>query len=175
MNNKKVLLDTGVIISFCGRSGFFERETTAKELINYLKSNNFEIFYSQRTLNELNKKPSIQRNVILSQLKLAGYYYGNETIDQIEGAWGNISSLWNNSVNGELELANRVKGWLTKEKDLRDRGILLDAIMNQCSFFVHENPNDFSKIPAAFLKEFDLRCINLLICQKTSFPQLFAD
>ena len=170
---KRVLLDTGVIISYCGRHEDSFRETKAQKLIEYLKANSFDIFYSQRTQNELKVKPSEVREKFLSECKLAAYYIGNETCDKIEGTWENIGSLWDNESDGEFGLSERINIWLKKERDLQDRGILLDAIKNGCVYFIHENPKDYSKIPTDLFDDFDLKCVNLLNIDIKDFDSIF--
>ena len=169
---KRVLLDTGVLISFFGRENDKERTDKAKKLILYLQEQNFEILYSQRTLNELMIHPSQTRTEFLNQCTLAKYYIGNEKWNEIVGTWENIYSLWNGS-NEESETAEKINIWLKKERDLIDRGILLDAIFNDCSYFIHENPKDFDKISIEFLKEFRLSNINLLKVDEKEIDKIF--
>ena len=175
---KRVLLDTGVLISFFGRENDKERTDKAKKLILYLQEQNFEILYSQRTQNELMKKPSLTctefltRTEFLKKCTLARYYSGNENWEEIDCPWENIYSPWNGSKE-ESEIAARIEIWLKKEKDLYDRGILLDAILNGCSYFIHENPKDFDKISIEFWKEFKLSNINLLKVDEKEIDKIF--
>ncbi len=158
---KRVLLDTGVLISAIDREDVPERMQRAQELISYLRLHKFQIFYSQRTERELLVTNVEARKRFLETLSLAKYYIGYETWDQISGTWENIGSTWNQE-GGEMELSIQLKSWLKRERDLKDRGILLDAIFNGCTMFVHENPKDFGKIPSDFLNEFKINCVNLL-------------
>jgi len=159
---KKVLLDTGVFISYCGRLNSPERENKVRSLFDYLLIGNFEILYSQRTENELKRHFSEERRQLLQKCTLASYHFGSEPWDQIEGKIENIGSIINNDSDGEFQLHKRLNTFLKNKKDFRDKGILLDAIQNKCNFFIHENPNDFKKIPIELFKEFNIKCINLL-------------
>jgi predicted nucleic acid-binding protein len=159
--NKKVILDTGVWISYFGREENKQRTEMAKNLFKILSDSSFEILFSQRTENELNQKPSLERQTFLKKFDRATYYKGNETWNQIQGTWENIGSLWESS-EVETTTAIKIKNWLKREKDIEDRGILLDAVFNGCKFFIHENPNDFNKISLDFWEEFDIQNINLL-------------
>jgi hypothetical protein len=169
----KILLDTGVFISYFGRSNEPEREVKARLLIDFFINLDFDIYYSQRTQYELNVEPSEIRNEFLNKCILANYYFGNETVDQIEGTSENIGSLINNDSDGEFDLAEGISNWLLKLRDIRDRGILLDAIKSECKFFIHENPKDFNKIPTEFFKEYGLICINLLELEIYDFEKTF--
>lgn len=169
---KRVLLDTGVLISYFGREEDKERTDKAEKLILYLQEQKFEILYSQRTENELMKKPSQIRTEFLKKFTRARYYWGNEKWEEVDGTWENICSTWNGS-NEESEIAEKIESWLNKERDLRDRGILLDAIFNDCNYFVHENPKDFDKISIEFLKEFRLSNINLLKVDEKEIDKIF--
>jgi hypothetical protein len=106
---------------------------------------------------------------------MAKYYVGNETWDQIDGTWENIFSLWDNDSDGEFQISEKINSWLNKNRDLKDRGILLDAIRNQCRYFIHENPKDYNKIPHEFFIEFNLVCIDLLSVEIAEFTTLFQN
>ena len=112
---KRVLLDTGVFISYFGRATEPEREIKAKRLIEYSKGKNFEILYSQRTQNELMRKPSQTRTEFLKKCTLAKYYSGNEKWEEGDGTWENMFSPWNGSKE-ESETAEKIKNWLKKKE-----------------------------------------------------------
>ncbi len=159
--NKKAILDTGVWISYFGREENVQRTKMARNLFKILSDSSFEILFSQRTENELNQKPSLERQTFLKNFNRATYNKGDETWNQIQGTWENIGSLWESS-EVETTTAIKIKNWLKREKDIEDRGILLDAVFNGCKFFIHENPKDFNKINLDFWEEFDIQNINLL-------------
>lgn len=164
---KKAILDTGVIISLIDREDP-DRRKLAKSVYEFLKSNGVQILYSQRTKNELLKKPSEQRLDFLKNHEMSPYFLGNENWEQIEGTWENIASSWNTSEE-ETEIYNRLNSWLKKEKDLQDRGILLDAVYSGCSYFIHENPRDFKKIAPEFWNEFKIIEFDLI---NSSLPEV---
>ena len=170
----KVLLDTGVFISYFGRANEPQRVTKARGLMNYFRNKDIDILYSQRTQNELNVIPSETRTEFLNNCIMAEYFFGNETIDQIEGTSENIGSLSDNDSDGEYGISERINTWLIKDRDLRDRGILLDAIKNKCNFFIHENPKDYKKVPIELYREFNLKCINLLELEIADFGMTFG-
>ena len=156
----KALFDTGVIISLCDREDK-ERKTKASHLYGILKKNGFEVCFSERSKNELLIKPSESRIHFLEIHPMVSYFIGNETWDQIEGSWENLSSDWNTS-DIESEIHERIGNWLRRNRDLQDKGILLDAILNKCKLFVHENPKDYNRVPYEFWSEFGLVEIDLL-------------
>ena len=154
------MLDTGVIISLIDRQDQ-KRKEFAKSIYTFLISENIKIVYSQRTKNELQRKPSKDRLDFLSNHEMTSYFLGNEKWEQIEGTCENIASLWNINKK-ETQLYNRLNKWLRKNRDLQDRGILLDAVFNNCRYFIHENPNDFKKVPIDFWEEFKIVEIDLI-------------
>lgn len=161
MNKQKFLLDTGVWISYFGRVGFPERTTKAKQLFDLFNGLSHEVLFSYRTENELKKWQWNERKPILELYNRATYYVGEETMGQIQGHWNNIGSTWELSAL-ESETAIKIKKWLNKDRDLNDRGILLDAVFNGCSFFMHENPNDYDKIDPHFWIDFNIVNVDLL-------------
>lgn len=158
----RLLLDTGVFISYFGRSESKLRTEKARALIRHIDNTKGEILYSQRTFYELKERDWEKRKKFISQCKLASYHFGNETISQIEGTIENIGSICNNYADGEFQLSEKLNQYLLRERDIRDRGILLDAVKNECNFFIHEKPNDFDRVPVKTLKKFGVKIINLL-------------
>lgn len=159
----KILLDTGVFISYFDRPEDKSREEKARKLIDHIKHKlQGEIVYSQRTFHELKNKNWNRRKKFLEDCQMSKYYIGNETYDKIEGTWENIGSLFNNDSDGEFQISEKLIKFLSKDRDFRDRGILLDALKNNCDYFIHENPKDFNKIPIALIENYSLKIINLL-------------
>lgn len=168
----RFLLDTGVFISYFGRENEFRRTDIAKYLIDHIHSIGGIIFYSQRTYNELRKKDWGQREQFLEKCTLGSYHFGNETFGEIEGTWENIGSRLNNDSDGEYQLSEQLNQYLRKDRDIRDRGILLDAIKNECQYFIHENPNDFDRVPQEITDDFNLIVLNLLNIDKNLIKTL---
>lgn len=158
----RLLLDTGVFISYFGRPENSFRTEKARVLIRHINQIQGEILYSQRTLYELKERDWASREEFINQCTLASYHFGNETIEKIEGTWENIGSLFNNDADGEFQLSEELNLYLIKERDTRDRGILLDAIKNECDYFIHENPRDFNRVPKEMKRKFKIIVINLL-------------
>jgi len=69
---------------------------------------------------------------------------GNETGDKIDGQFENVGSLWNNEE--ESTIAVEIEALLPGSKHQHDRGILLDAIYNDCDVVISENWSDFRRI-----------------------------
>lgn len=157
---KRALLDTGVIISLIDREDPY-RQKNAREIFNLLEFSDVEVVYSERTKNELLQRPSEERVTFLNKYRMGKYFIGLETWDKIEGTWENIQSEWNGQ-DKETEIYRKLMTWLKKDRDLQDRGILLDAIANDCQMFIHENPKDFKKIPDEFWAEFNIVELDLI-------------
>lgn len=158
----KFFLDTGVFISYFGRKSDSTRTINAKLLIDHIDDISGEILYSQRTYHELKKHEWKKRKTFLKQCTLSSYHYGNESFNEIDGTFDNIGSIWNNDKGDEYKLSNELFKYMSKYRELHDRGILLDAIMNNCNYFIHENPNDFNLIPKEITNQFNLIVIDLI-------------
>lgn len=80
---------------------------------------------------------------LLNQFDLINHL-GDETWGEIEGSWNNIGSMWNNS--DEIPHAKKIRELLSgvNKSDIRDRGILLDTIMEGCDVLLTENTSETS-------------------------------
>ncbi len=189
---KTAVLDTGVIISLIDRRDE-TKMANAKALYKILVEKNVRVVYSQRTKYELIEDPRIEariksgeinfraREEFLQNHTMLPYYVGNETWGQCIGTWDNIGSLWGgglkpspDSIETEVTTHNRIQSYLKKQKDLKDQGILLDAVFSKCDYFIHENPKDFGKISDEFWREFKLKEINHLSMSAEELILLFT-
>lgn len=160
MKLKKAFLDTGVIISYVDRKDI-QRRKKAREIVDFLVDFNVVLLYSERTEIELKLDERPKRTKLLKKMDKAAFYIGNENWETIDGHWENIKSRFDVAKN-EQNVHNQIEKWLTKRRDLRDRGILLDAAFNECDFFLHENPRDYGKIDANFWREFNIVELDLI-------------
>lgn len=151
----KVLFDTNVLISRLGRrtdtdSSLFSR---AKHTINKCDKLNWTKCISERTLREfevgwnsgnISKDKIKKEKSLIEKFTVLGYHAGNEKWEDIDGHWENIRSLWNNEE--ESKIADKIKAQLKEDEHRHDRGLLLDAIQNNCEIVISEDLSDFKKI-----------------------------
>lgn len=151
----KVLFDTNVLISAMGRKTDTDHQLqkTAESVIQKCLDNCFKLCISERTMREFEKGWSSGKigneqieneKKLLERIRILPYHTGNETWDKIDGNWENIGSLWNNEE--ESTIAVKIEALLPGSKHQHDRGILLDAIYNDCDVVISENWSDFGKI-----------------------------
>ncbi|MBU4445095.1 hypothetical protein KJ656_08450 [bacterium] len=116
-------------------------------ILNYTKC------ISERTMREfefgwdnknLSKNKIEKEKSFLEEYEVQYYHFGDETFDKIDGHFDNIESLWNNEE--ENKIAEELNKKLPGEINQHDRGILLDAIMNNCNIVINENWSDFNKM-----------------------------
>lgn len=81
---------------------------------------------------------------MLEKFALLPYNFGDETRDKIDEKFENIGNPWNNEE--EYKIAVELNNKLPGEKNQYDRGILLDAIQNDCQYLINENWTDFNKM-----------------------------
>lgn len=149
------MLDTNVLISALGRSTDTDNrlQQIAESVIQKCLDSGFKMCISERTTRELEKgwnsgNITLERiekeRKLLVQFSFLSYHMGNETWDKIEGKWENIGSLWNNEE--ESAIADEIEALLPGTRNQHDRGILLDAIYNDCYVVISENWSDFKRI-----------------------------
>lgn len=151
----KVLFDTSVLFSALVRKNDKNliRYKIANKVIERCNILNYTKCISERTMREFefgwdNKNLSENRiekeKSFLKEYEVQYYHFGDETFDKIDGHFDNIGSLLNNEEENKIaeELNNKLSG----EINQHDRGILLDAIMNNCNIVINENWSDFNKM-----------------------------
>ncbi|MCK4295360.1 MAG: hypothetical protein KAX28_01730 [Candidatus Marinimicrobia bacterium] len=151
----KILFDTTVIFSALGRKNDQDgyRYRLANKLIEKCDELGLKKYISERTkcefedgwkVKNLSEDRIEEEKSLLEKFSLLPYHYGDETWNKINGKPENIESLWNNEE--EDKIATKLNKKLPGEKNKRDRGILLDAIMNDCKFVINENWIDFDRM-----------------------------
>ncbi len=150
----KIMFDTNVLFSAFGRKN--DKDGSLYELANKVIEKCDELglkkCISERTICEFengwkvkNSEDRIEKEKsLLEKFTILPYHYGDETWDKIDGKFENIRSPWNNEE--EYKIAAELNKKLPGEKNKRDRGILLDAIINKCSYVINENWVHFDKM-----------------------------
>ena len=132
----KVLLETSFCISYFRprNDNDLEKERNSKAILlmdYFLKNQNkYEIFYSERTKNELEND---QDKIKLEQFRLVGSHILNLPWEQIDLTWDNNSTKWGDDI--EVVTGNELQTILPdneKKDNNKDRGIYGDAIFEDC-------------------------------------------
>ncbi len=169
MGVKRLLLDTGVWISYFGTRQRSEQERidTARKIIDYCLKENFKLFYSPYVENELNLGNSLNRSKNIEVMrKIADKlpaHTGNDTWDQIDVTYEDWGSKWNNVE--EVKLGNKLQEQLPDKKNKSnriDRNTVVTAINQKIDIILHENPRDFDKIDVKGIFIVDLLSIESL-------------
>jgi len=172
----KILFDTNILINRIGNNSdnvFFNRATF---IIKKCDELNWIKCISERTLREFEKgwtkykfpKEKLKKEkAIINEFHILPYYFGNETIDQIDGSLNNIGSVWNNEK--EINISNEILAELLSVNAKTDRGILLDAIMNKCSMVVSENYKEFDKLKTIAER------YNVIVCIAKNFKDIYLE
>ena len=151
----KIMFDTNVLFSALKRINDKDgsRCKLANKVIEKCDELGLKKCISERTLREfevgwekknLSEDRIEEEKSILEKFVMLPYHRGDETQDKIYGNWENIGSLWNNEE--EYKIAVELNNKLPGEKNQYDRGILLDAIQNDCQYLINENWTDFDKM-----------------------------
>ncbi len=173
----KVLFDTNVLISTIGRAKHDEDNSRfyySNFVIAKCDKLKLEKCISERTIREFEKgwksgrfsqEQMKKEKLILDKFVTLGYHSGNEFWEEIDGTWDNWYTKWGDK--GESKIADEIKKDLKNDRHKHDRGILLDAIQNDCEIIVSENWSDFGKIYNIGLK------YGVTICTLENFEEVF--
>ncbi len=156
----KVLLDTSVwISSFRPRPVSSDpnniRHPRAKNIIQYLVDNNYEICYSERSRIELAKDT---KRDVLNDFTMLGSHDLNFTWEEQDTLWENSKSIWGDE--SEVVFGDKLERLLPNKKNLYDRGIFGDAVKEKCQIIIHEDGN-FDRLEVESITN-DILQINLL-------------
>jgi hypothetical protein len=153
MSVKRLLLDTGVWISYFGNRKQSEQKRidTARNIINYCLREKIKLFYCPYVENELNLGHNLNKAKNIEEMKKIAdklpAHIGNDTWDQIDVKFEDWGSKWNNDE--EVKLGNELQKQLPNKKNKSnrvDRNMVVTAVNQKINIILHENPKDYNKI-----------------------------
>ncbi len=165
MSKTRILLDTGVWISFFGRTDpkLTKRTELAREVIRHCQSKGYQLFYCPQVELELSRGTNGADNI--AQMKIIAEavdgHTGNETWDQIDAVtWDTWGTKWGDTE--EHELGETLEAQLpdkSKKSNKNDRSIVVTAKHENIKIILHENPKDFDKLDVDEVSLIDLTSI----------------
>lgn len=140
------MFDTNVLFSAFGRKNDKDgsRCKQANKVIEKCDELGLKKCISERTICEfedgwkvknLSEDEIEEEKSVLEKFTELPYYIGDETFGGTDGNFDNIESTF--GIDEEYKIAKELNKKLPGERNKRDRGILLDAIMNKCFYVIN--------------------------------------
>lgn len=153
----KVIFDTNILFSALGRPQDINNELKdrANKVIQICDERSWEKYISIRTRTEIEKgwnNPKTSEYKILKEKNLLSlffvlpYHHANENWEEVDANWEEDESIFGDDE--ESEIADNIEALLggSENNVRRDRGILIDAVKNECQIVVSENWEHFKKV-----------------------------